>query len=331
MRILNMSRAKVVCFFVFLLAVAGCQKLSSVPTAEDNFIIIPPTNLQVFSAHDASIVVQWNQLNAVGFSYYKVYFGTNKTSLNFAGETTNNYFFVDSLSYDSTYYFQVTAVYANGNESGPSNFVYAQPKNYLPPLVPIGLNVQGHNDEFGKYMMVIWSANPDGDLGGYEVYRDTTSTFQPDTLAHTNLVAALTTNVYRDTTNLIVNKKYFYKIIAFDFAHWRSVPSQPASDMILDRPTLVSPANGSTLNYLNTIMFKFNQVQGASGYIIYVSSSPTGGEIYSATVSSDQDSLVYSGSSLNYNQLYFWHVAATTLDPNTPNSVSDVYNFAITQ
>ena len=326
-----MSKISVVLLCAILTTIYGCQKLSSVPTEEDNFIIIPPTNLQVLSAHDASILVSWNPLNTTGFSYYKVYFGTNRTSLHFAGETSDNYFFVDSLSYDSTYYFQITAVYANGDESGPSNFVSAQPKNYLPPLVPIGLNVQGHNDGSGKYMMVIWSANPDGDLGGYEVYRDTTSTFQPDTTARSNLLAILRTNVYKDTTNLALDKPYYYRVVAFDFAHWRSTPSQPASDMILERPTLVSPANGSTLNYLNTIAFKFNQVQGANGYILYVSTSQTGGEVFSATIPSDQDSLIYSGSSLNFNQLYFWHVAATTLNPNMPNSVSDVYSFVVTQ
>lgn len=325
------GKTTIVFISILLLTYSSCQKLSSIPTEEDNFIIVPPTNLEVLFAHDASVLIYWDQVTAVGFSYYKVYFGTNRANLSLAAETSNDFFFVDSLSYDSTYYFQVTSVYANGDESGASNLVSAQPVNYLHPDEPIGLSVQGHNDDSGKYMTVIWSANLDGDLGGYEVYRDTSSTFQTDTISFTNLVAVLKTNSFKDTTKLILDKQYHYRIIAFDFAHWRSVPSQAAGDMVLDRPTLVSPSNGATINSLNNLVFAFSQVQGASGYIFYISSSSSGGDIYTTTLTPDQDSLVYPGSSLNPNQLYYWHIAATTLDPNTPNSVSDVFSFALTQ
>ncbi len=270
-------------------------------------------------------------MTAVGFLYYNVYFGSDSTKLNYAGETTDNSFSIDSLSYDSTYYFRVSAVYENGVESSLSNYASAKPIYISPPAQPNGLTVQGHNDNSGKYLIVIWTANTDGYLGGYDIYRDTSSAFQPDTVTFKNLAATLKINSFKDTTNIMVDEEYYYKVIAFDFAHVRSVPSQTASDMVLEKPALTSPPDGSTFNYSSNIVFSFEQVKDATGYIFYVSSSANGGDIYTSTITPDQDSIEFSGSSFNPNQLYFWHVAATTIYQNTPNSVSGVFSFTITQ
>ncbi len=314
-----------------LLLFSGCQKLSSIPTAEDNFIIVPPINLFVLSAHDASVYLQWSGVGAVGFSYYNIYYGTDKAHLNFEAQSYTNLFYVDSLNYNSTYYFEVTAVYANGAESGPSNIVSAKPINYFAPTQPSGLVVLGHNDNQGRYMTVAWSPNFDGDLAGYELYRGTTGSFQPDTTRLTNLVATLTTVSYIDTTNLALGTEYYYKVIAFDFAHWRSIPSSPDSDIILRRPIPSSPSDGATLSANGILTFTYSQVPYASGYILYVSSSENGGDVYTATVPAGVNSVTYAGTSLNFNQQYFWHVAAYSKYSDTPNSVSNVYSFILTQ
>ena len=315
----------------FVVVLTGCQKISSIPTSEDNFIIVPPTDLTIFEATDASIVFYWQQVSTVGFSYYNVYFGTNSKALHLTAEITDNSFSIDSLSYDSTYYFQVTAVYLNDSESTPSNLDSAKSVNEYPPATPIGLTVQGHNDDSGKYMTLIWPANTDGDLGGYEIYRDTSATFLPDTTGFLNLIATSKTNAFRDTTDLTIGRDFFYRVIAFDFAHWRSQPSPPANDLILARPNLIYPSENSTLSAQNDLLFTFARVGGASGYIFYISTSRNGGDIYSTTLSPDQDSVSLSGASLSPNELYFWHVAATTLDPNLPNSVSGSFSFVLTQ
>ena len=319
-------------FFVVLISIFfGCQKLSSIPTSEDNFIIVPPTNLIIFDARDASILIYWEPVSAVGFSYYNVYSGTSSKAFHLVTETSDNSLFIDSLSYDSTYFFQVTAVYLNDSESTPSNIVSAKPINEYPPNMPIGLIVEGHNDNFGKYMAVIWTGNTDGDLGGYEVYRDTVSTFEPDTLSFSNLVGIYRTNAIRDSSRLEIDRTYYYKIIAFDFDHWRSPPSQVAGDQILAQPRLISPVNDSTLGAQNDLAFSFAKVDGAMGYIFYISTSPNGGDIFTTNLTPDQDSLSLPGASLNPNELYFWRVAATTLDPDIPNSVSGVFSFVLTQ
>jgi hypothetical protein len=288
-------------------------------------------DLSVFAAGDASIVIYWEPVSAVGFSYYSVYFGTDAKTLHLIAETPVNTFFIDSLSYDSTYYFRVTAVYLNDSESTASNIVSARPANRYPPSTPSGLTVQGHNDNSGKYITVIWTANVDGDLGGYEIYRGTSSDFQPDTSIFSNRVGMTETNVFRDSSSLIINENYYYRIIAFDFGHWRSQPSQTAYDQILNRPRLISPGDNATINDQSDLVFTFARVDSATGYILYISSSPSGGDVYTASLLPDQDSLSLPGASLNPNELYFWHVAATTVDPNIPNSISDVFSFALTQ
>jgi len=328
---LNLDGRVSLFLLILILIWSGCQKISSIPTSEDNFIIVPPTNLTVAEAGDASILIYWDPISAVGLSYYNVYFGTNGKSFHLIAETTDNLFFMDSLNYDSTYYFQVTAVYLNDSESTPSNVVSAKPVNEFSPAMPTGLIVRGHNDNSGDYMTVIWSANTDGDLGGYEIYKDTSAAFQPDTISFSNLAATSVINAYRDSSRLIVNKNYYYRIIAFDFAHWRSKPSQAEGDQILNRPYLISPPDNSTFNVQNDLTFTFRPVAGSSGYIFYISTSPSGGDVYTASLDADQDSLFLAGSSLNPNELYFWHVAATTIDPNTPNSVSSVFSFTVTQ
>lgn len=318
-------------FILFAIISQGCRKVTSIPTGNDNFIIVPPSNMQVYLSGDATIIVFWDQVSAVGFSYYNVYLGTSRSNQKVVDQTTENAFLVDSLSYDSTYYLSVTAVYANGVESGQSNFVATKPVNYSAPPAPLGLTVHGHDDDFGKYFSVIWSSEQIGDLAGYEVYRDTSADFQPDTLTKTDLVATVVTNSIDDTDHVDVNRGYYYKIIAFDFDHWRSAASLPVSDRILSRPQLVSPPSGASINYNDLLTFKFTQVAGSSGYLLLISSSPTGGEVFTTTIPAGEDSLVYSGSSLNYNQLYFWRVAATTVDPATPNSTSNVFSFTISQ
>ncbi len=257
--------------------------------------------------------------------------GTDSSHLQFISETSNNLFYIDSLKYTATYYFQVTAVYENGVESPPSNFASAEPINYFNPVQPIGLTVRGHNDNSGKYISLIWTANTDGDLAGYEVYRDTTDNFQPDTLRFSNLVASVTTNFLKDTSNIVTGREYYYRIIAFDFAHWRSVPSQEDSDMVLQRPTLVYPANDSAINYQDNLIFQLNPVPGASGYILYFSTSADGGDVFTTNIPSNENIVAYSGAALITGELYYWHVAATTSDPNTPNSVSNTFSFAFTQ
>jgi len=310
---------------------SGCRNLSSIPTESDQFILVPPTGLFVFYDQDASVSLFWSQLTAAGFSYYNVYRGTSLTNQVIVAQTTDDVFYCDSLSYDSTYYFSVSAVYENGKESTKSNYVVADPINYSVPPAPANVVAQGHDDDEGKYMIINWSSVQVGDLGGYEIYRDTLDALVPDTVGGRNLIAVTRTNELRDTSDLQTDKAYYYKVIAFDFQHWRSASSAGASDLILDRPQLVSPPDGASISYYNPVVFMYSPVKGATGYILYISTAPSGGEVDSVHAAAGIDSIFYSGAALYYNQLYFWKVAATSSDAGLPNSVSRPFSFTVTQ
>ncbi|MGB9592421.1 MAG: fibronectin type III domain-containing protein, partial [Candidatus Kryptoniota bacterium] len=249
---------KVVFVILMFLQLSGCSRDTNIPTQTESILLIPPSNLTLFSAHDGEITIVWSPINSYSLTGYNVYMGTLPNLLKFQGFTTNNYYYVDSLSYDSTYYFRVTALYSNGKESDSSNIVSAVPVNLLPPSKPVGVTVSGHNDNSGIYINVTWSQNQDGDLAGYEIYRGTNSNFIPDTVGFTNRLSRVTRNFYLDNKSLELEQPYYYKVIAYDFGGWRSAPSDAASDMILEKVQLLSPPNGSSVSYGYPVIFKYS-------------------------------------------------------------------------
>lgn len=309
----------------------SCSRDTNIPTQTQSPLLIPPTNLTVFSAHDGEITILWSPINSYSLIGYNVYMGTDSRLLEFKGFTTNNYYYVDSLSYDFTYYFRVTAVYSNGRESDSSNMVFARPVNLLRPSKPVGVTANGHNDNSGVYVNVMWSPNQDGDLAGYEIYRGSTSDFIPDTTTFTNRLSRVNKNFFVDKISLELEQPYYYKVIAYDFGGWRSAPSDVASDMILEKVQLISPQNGSIVSYGYPVTFRFTNVYGASHYTVFVTSSIDGGQIWSATVPAGVDSVLYSGGDFLQNQQYYWRVAASTISSAIPNSMSNSFMFIVSQ
>ncbi len=89
-----------------------------------------------------------------------------------AGKTTQRKYTVKGLATKKTYYFIVTAIGTDGNESVPSNEI--QIRTNLPPRVPAGArySILSKKKE-GADIKLKWkqSTDPDGTITGYRVYQ----------------------------------------------------------------------------------------------------------------------------------------------------------------
>ena len=133
------------------------------------------------------------------------------------------------LGLDGTYYFRVFAVDAAGFESEPGDTVVCIPLD-LPPAAPSGLLV-----ESGGIVTLSWSPNPEPDVNGYCVYRDTVPDFGPEDL----LATVPPSGSFGDTTGVLLGF-YWYCVTATDAAGQES----PFSDAVLG---LHTPGSGGSL------------------------------------------------------------------------------------
>lgn len=316
---------------VVLLAIflfSGCERESYQINEPDIIAPSPPQGLFVYFAGDGIIILIWEKNKESDFAFYKIYRSTDSIIFSPIYKTYETTFADKGLDYDTTYYYYITAVDNSGNESSPSTVVKAKPSNLFPPTQPMGLRVEAHNDPDGKYINLSWQENPDADIKLYKIFRSTT----PNFATHDSiLIATSTTNSYCDTLNLTPNQRYYYKIVAVDKGNLQSKPSYEENDIILMLPELIEPENNATTGYY--INFKWKRVEHAVGYVIFVSTSKFGNEIWKKVVYQDafRDtvSIYYTGPSLSNRRTYFWKVASFTKGENILNSISEIRNFTV--
>ncbi len=288
----------------------------------------PPQGLYVYFAGDGMVILIWQNNKESDLAFYKVYRSTDSMNFSFIARTYENIFADKGLDYDTTYYYYITAVDNSGNESEPSITIKAKPINLYPPTQPFGLTVEAHNDIDEIYINLNWYKNPDGDIKFYKIFRSQTRNFE---IHESNLIGISTNNFFKDTLNLSMNQRYYYKIIAVDKGGLESKPSYEESDVILRSPELIKPENNAITGY--DLTFKWKRVENAVGYIIFISTSKFGNEIWKKVIYQDSPndtiSVSYSGASLYNGKTYFWKVATFTKGENIINSISQTRSFTV--
>lgn len=157
--------------------------------------------------------------NLVGYQVYGSDSG-DPGSFQLLAETRKTQFAEPSFQFGKTYYFQVCAVTgATGAraESAPSPTAEVTPKDVFPPAVPqqvTAIYTAGAVD-------LLWNANTDADLAGYNVYRK----IQGGAYARVN-PKLLATPIYHDTS-VERGKTYVYAVTAVDLAGNESAKSKP--------------------------------------------------------------------------------------------------------
>jgi len=155
---------------------------------------------------------------------YRVYASrTNKPgSFHVLADTQSTEYNDPNFQFGQAYYFRVSTVSTlNGvqAESQPSQTLEITPKDTFPPAVPrhlTALYTAGAVD-------LLWNANTDSDLAGYDVYRKV----EGGRFARVNQ-QMLSTPIFHDTS-VASGQTYQYAVTALDLSGNESAKSQPVS------------------------------------------------------------------------------------------------------
>jgi hypothetical protein len=315
---------------LFLPIIFGCDRVTSNNNSDSGLPPAVPVNVQVFFAQDGTVGIEWKNNVEVNLTGYNIYRSINDT-LKFIKIyfTSQNYFFDDSLSYDTTYYYYITAVDDQYRESDKSIIISAKPVNISPPSSPLNLSINARNWINDISIFLKWYPNPESDIAGYQIFRSENQNFIPDS---SNLIGFTGTISYSDKTNLELYKYYYYVILAVDKGGLKSDPSQEVSDLILGIPEINYPVNGSMVPYFDNFQIKSLQVPAT--YQIVVQTNEYFGEIWSnelnSNVINDTINIPFDINSIDTDVPYFWRII-TYSNGSEPNSISPLFSFTLKQ
>ncbi|MCU7491861.1 MAG: fibronectin type III domain-containing protein [Bacteroidota bacterium] len=316
------------CVFMALF-IYGCQRDTSVSEPDTGLPPAVPAVPQVVAAHDGSVLIDWRPNAEPNLKGYYVYKGVNDSlRLKRVFFTSDSYFYDDSLSYDSTYYYKVSALDMSGKESQQTSLLRARPININAPREVITLVVNARNWIDSLSVFLKWEPNQEGDISGYEVYRGESEGFTPGS---DNFIGNASGPQFLDRQNLKPYVTYYYKLITTDKGGLKSKAGNEVSDMILGIPEALFPANGRQVDYFDNFIIKGISVP--AHYKIVLQSNEYFGEIWSrefdSSVTNDSIRVKIDGIQLNTNTVYYWRIVTYSNGNSEPNSISALYNFTI--
>ncbi|MCX6171022.1 MAG: hypothetical protein NTX65_16935 [Ignavibacteriales bacterium] len=320
-------RYKVIIISITLLGMWGCGREKITEPIDESIPAETPSDLNVYAAFDGQIGLEWTNNNEPNVKGYFIYRSINQPS-HFMQRafTSNNYFMDDSLFYDSTYYYKVSAVNNLGIESPLTQPVSGIPKNFYAPLTPSYLNINARNWTNSVGINLYWTPPLDHDIKGYEIYRSETPGFAADSIHFLNFTSDL---FYFDSKQMKLLTAYYYKIIAVDKGNLKSPVTPEVSDIILDSPQLVYPAYNAIITSLSE--FHIKTVSKAARYKLVIQANEiygTVGEInFSTDKTNEQIIINVTNLQLEPYRTYKWRVYTYTTSDIDPNSYSPFFTF----
>jgi len=320
-------------YFLFILIIGliltGCERPTDIDHTGDGIPPSVPERLRVYFAGDGEITIEWLRNREVDVKGYNIYRRTPGTEYAFIDFTDTDFYFDDSLDYDTTYYYRISAVDYSDLESSMSNEVSAIPLNKFPPGIPNDLNINAQNWEGEKCIYLSWASPIDTDLKGYKIYRAEVPGFTPDS---TNFLAFTESTEYKDLQAAELYKYYYYIIQSVDKGELLSKISPEVSDRIYDMVELYHPANNTTV--FNFRSFAFSGIAVPAKYRLIVQSNLyfdiVWEHVINSTATLDTIKVDVPRGVLYYNTTYYWRVAAYSGE-NQPNSISGLNKFIIKQ
>lgn len=327
------SRYKLIKMLLLIITIgwAGCDRKLEINEPDDGLAPAVPSASRVYYSSDGSVGIEWIRNSEADLKGYNIYRSIND-SLHFipAGFTTDDYFIDDSLEYDSTYFYYITAVDRRNLESIPGSVLSARPINRYLPLYPRNFIVNARNWDEQPVFFLSWDPGRESDIYGYKIYRSITADFNPDSSSY---LAFSTETVFADTSTPEFYKIYYYRVTALDKGGLESKESGLDSDLLLEMPLPVFPANDTTVPFFDH--FRIKTAAAPARYLIILQGNKYFGELWRAEISStiinDTIDIPLTYYYLEANKTYYWRVAAFTNDNTDPNSFSELFNFKIKQ
>jgi len=319
---------------ILFAAFLACE--STTPNDEDEEDLTPPdvpTGLAIDNDNTGEdiIALTWDANQESDLQGYHLYRAENDTQdfdlLTSLGEDVTQYA-DQGVSYDTLYYYALTAFDADNNESAKCEPLSYQPVNVYAPAVPSNFKAYGYNlpNEDPKIELT-WQANTETDFSHYNLYKSDQRPFAPDT---SNLLTQVTATHYVDQ-EVSIGVIAYYMLTAVDIGGKEGNPTTIQEDQPLPQPQLTSPANNATADDIRPT-FQWERVTGATKYEVIVQTSAYSGEIWVGEVEqpSSGDSVekrMPSDPGLEADTKYYWKVAVFSSDNTAANSYSDTYSF----
>jgi hypothetical protein len=182
--------------------------------------VAAPTNLSALGA-DNQVSLDWDDNTEPNLAGYNVYRSTTPGDgyAQIATAVVTSEYVNSSVIGGTEYYYVVTAVDTNANESDHSNEASATPTDTVAPAAPTGLSAK----TCGGQVSLNWDDNAEPDMAGYNIYRSISSGG-----GYVQIAADLTTNAYTDHS-VDDGPTYYYVVTAVDFHSLESGYSNEAS------------------------------------------------------------------------------------------------------
>lgn len=312
-----------------LVFATACERERIVSPGDDVTAPLPPTGLLVEGARDGYIFIGWLKNRETDLRAYAVHRGESGDPVRFItiDTITANYYIDEQRSYDTTYFYFVTAIDEDGNESVPSDTVSARARNVYEPDAPENFQVNGYNDGLKRLLRLSWNPVDEADLAVYRIYKSDSPIDKADSaLLQTEIDAAF----FDDITVTQTGRRYYYAVTAVDRGGLESALSPMGSDFIASRPTLVAPRQDTQAPPYP--LLQWTRIPEASAYLLTISVSETSGEVWTRFVeqaSGDTLSFRVDGTPLTPGQTYFWRVSSVTAANGMPNGVSGTWRFQV--